>query len=682
MIGRILRAPLTRLLIVAIVPAVVLGVFVAALAAADNGSARIPAALVNQDQLIQSKGADGRTTTIAAGRLVVTGLTKPASSAAGASIDWTLTNAKDAKQLLADGDVYAIVTIPKTFSKSIASVSGSTPKAADIGIRTDDAHGTLVSQIGGVVGDTIASTVGGQITTSVVSGLYGGYATVRSSLLKAADGASSLGDGATSLSNGLDQAADGGDQLATGASSLGDGARKLSTGAGSLGSGLRTAASGASGAAAGAKKLSGGVSTYTKGVTAYTKGVDQLVAGVVSGAKQSAAAQSALADGSGQAADALRGIVAQDPTLSARTSATLSALAAGLDKAEAGQRQLAAGSTQISSNPKVKQLLAGGDRLAAGGPTLSSGASALASGLGQLPAGISSAAAGADRLASGASALGSGADKVATGTSQLSDGVRKSAAGAGELASGADKIGSGLKTGAQQVPNLTKAQQEKAGKVIANPVTASASRENALSGPGQIVSTLIVPVGLWIGAAALVLLFGAVSRRLLATGVGTGRLVGGALVRGLIVSVVQAVLIVAVLAATLGVSWSALPLLFLVAVVGGVAFLAIHQLLQAVFGSAGTVLSIVLLGVQLVAVGGIYPIQLVSAPFQAISPFLPLTAAVSATTAVLTGASGAQVATGVLSLVLWALLAFVLTVAVVARRRTSTALFSATPALP
>ena len=144
MIARILRAPLARLLIVAIVPAVVLGVFVAALAAADSGDARIPAALVNNDKLVQTK-TDGKTTTVAAGRLVVTGLTKPVSSDAGASIDWTLTNSKDAAKMLADGDVYAIVTIPKTFSKSIATVSSATPKQAEIAIKTDDAHGTIVS---------------------------------------------------------------------------------------------------------------------------------------------------------------------------------------------------------------------------------------------------------------------------------------------------------------------------------------------------------------------------------------------------------------------------------------------------------------------------------------------------------------------------------------------------------
>ena len=83
-------------------------------------------------------------------------------------------------------------------------------------------------------------------------------------------------------------------------------------------------------------------------------------------------------------------------------------------------------------------------------------------------------------------------------------------------------------------------------------------------------------------------------------------------------------------------------------------------------------------GVQLVAVGGLYPIQLVSGPFQVISPLLPLTAAVNATTAVLTGAGGAG--TGILALLLWALVAFLAEVALVARRRSSPLSFRALPA--
>lgn len=711
MIGRVLRAPLTRLLIVALVPAVVLGVFVAALAAADDGSARIPAALVNSDRLVQQKGADGKTTTVAAGRLVVSGLTKPADPSSGASIDWTLTNADRASQMLADGDVYAIVTIPKDFSKSIATVSSSTPKQADIRIRTDDAHGTLVSQIGGVVGDTIAKTVGGQITTNVVSGLYSGYASVRTSLLKAADGASGLGSGAGSLANGLGKAANGGDQLATGASGLGSGARQLGTGAGSIGdgarrlgdgadslaSGLRKAADGAQSAAGGASKLASGVDDYTDGVSTYTKGVNRFLDGVAPAFSSDAAdGQAKLASGSSAIADGIRQVT-EDPTLSARDKAALTALAGQLDTVSAGQSKLADGAKQLAAaGAAIPQLESGGTKLANGGSSLDSGASSLAKGLKQLPGGIRSAASGADRLASGADQLGTGADKLATGANQLgsgadqlstgaaqlSDGVRRSASGAQQLADGADRLGSGLSSGAKQVPNLTAAQRTQAGKVVANPVDASATRSNELSGPGQIVSTLILPVGLWIGAAALVLLFGAVSRRLLSTGVGTGRLVGGALLRGAAVAVAQAVLVVGLLAATVRPAWSTLPALGLIALVAGVGFLAIHQLLQTIFGRAGTVLSIVLLGVQLVAVGGIYPIELVAAPFQAISPWLPLTAAVNATTAVLTGSSFGAVASGLALLVLEGVIAFALTTAITARRRTSTALFAATPALP
>ena len=682
MIRRILQARFLRLALVALVPAVVLGVFVAALSAADSGGATIPAALVNQDALVQTKNDDGTTTTVAAGRLVVSGLTKPAAAGSGASIDWTLTNAATAEELLAKGDVYAIVTIPKTFSKSISTVSGTDPKQAGIRITTDDAHGTLVSQVGGVVGDTIAKTVGGQITTNVVSGLYGGFATVRTSLLKAADGATDLGDGAGSLSSGLDRAADGGDSLADGARSLGDGARGLSTGASSLGSGLRTAADGAASAAGGAKRLSSGVDAYTDGVSQYTKGVNSFLTGVAPAfSGRSAGAQQQLAQGSGAIADGIRQVAASDPTLNPQTKGALTALAGRLDQVSSGQSQLASGTQQLAkAGAAIPQLQRAGTRVASGGGALDSGASSLASGLAKLPSGIRSAASGADRLASGAAQLGAGADRLGSGADALTDGVRKSADGAQQLATGAEKLGSGLSTGAEQVPNLTKAQQTRAGKVIANPITASASRENALSGPGQIVSTLIVPVGLWIGAAALVLLFGAVSRRLLTSGVGTARLVGGALGRGAVVAVVQAVLIVVLVAATLGLDGAALPLLFVVALVAGVAFLAIHQLLQTAFGRAGTVLSIVLLGVQLVAVGGIYPITLVAAPFQVLSPLLPLTAAVDATTAVLTGSGGAG--TGLLALLLWALVAFVLEVALVARRRSSPAAFRALPVMP
>ncbi|MDQ1513405.1 MAG: putative rane protein, partial [Microbacteriaceae bacterium] len=248
--------PATRrillLLAAAVVPALVLGLFVGALAAADSGSATVPAAVVNNDRLVQAKGADGKSTTIAAGRLVVTELTKPAQTRGGAGIDWRLSNTAQAAELLRSGEVYAVVTIPSGFSKAISSVSGTDPARAHVRIETDDAHGYIVGQLASALGTSLTSTLGGSIASRVVTGLYGGLGTLKTSLGDAADGGKKIGSGMTALAGGLDRLAGGEDGIATGASSLGGGAAGLADGAGSLAAGLGRAARGATSAAGGA----------------------------------------------------------------------------------------------------------------------------------------------------------------------------------------------------------------------------------------------------------------------------------------------------------------------------------------------------------------------------------------------------------------------------------------------
>ncbi|OUD81233.1 hypothetical protein BC477_19500 [Clavibacter michiganensis subsp. michiganensis] len=71
------------------------------------------------------------------------------------------------------------------------------------------------------------------------------------------------------------------------------------------------------------------------------------------------------------------------------------------------------------------------------------------------------------------------------------------------------------------------------------------------------------------------------------------------------------------------------------------AFTAIHYLLRQAFGRAGLVASLILLAIQAAAMGGVIPLQLVAAPFQAISPFLPLTYAASGMQAIIAGGARA-----------------------------------------
>ncbi len=641
------------LLVAALVPAVVLGVFIGALAAADHGTATVPAAIVNQDKFVQTTGADGKKTTIAAGRLIVSDLTKKPTSTSGATIDWQLSNATDAAAALKRGDVYAIVTIPAGFSKAISTVSGSSPVQARIDVTTDDAHGAVVSQLDSALAGTITGTLGTTIAKSVVTGLYTGYGSLRTSLSKAADGATKIGTGADSLSTGLTKIANGQDKLASGLATIANGQD-------SLASGLNTAASAAQRSATGAGRIATGVSKYTKGV-------DALAGGLRTAATQTKAVPAgvaALVQGDSTASAGIAQVLAADPTIDARSRAALQQIATGLGTAGTQGAALSTGVAGMYT--AISRSASGTEALSAGSSSLRSGTASLASGLGQLAAGIGTSAAGAAQL-------GSGAHQSASGAAQLGSGTHKSASGAKSLATGAASLGSGLATGADKLPAVKSASKTAA--AVVQPVTAHTVREHKVSSLGTIVSALIIPVALWIGAAAAVLLFGPVRRRLLATGVGTGRLTGSAFGRGSLLAAAQAVLLLVVLVSTLGLSWSAVPMALLVGIVAGISFFAVHQLLGALFGRAGSIISVVLLGVQLVAVGGLYPIELVSEPFRVISPFLPLTSAVNAMQTVITGAPVGPAFAALAALALWALVAYAATTAVTASRRTRVALF-------
>jgi putative membrane protein len=79
--------------------------------------------------------------------------------------------------------------------------------------------------------------------------------------------------------------------------------------------------------------------------------------------------------------------------------------------------------------------------------------------------------------------------------------------------------------------------------------------------------------------------------------------------------------------------------------------------------------SLVLVALQLAATGGLYPIEVLSAPFQAISPFLPLTWAVQGMQLIVAGASGGSIAAAAGVVALCGLVGVIGTTLVVARRR-------------
>ena len=599
---------------VVLVPLAFVGLFVGALSQSDTSIDRIPAAIVNEDSLITTTGADGTEQNVFAGRQLVTELTGGDSQ----GFDWSITNAADAEEALANGEVYAILTVPEGFSASVLSIQSDAPVKSNLSIQTDDAHSYLTGSVLQVVGETMVGTFGKQITSQYISGLYSGLGDVGTALSTASDGAAQLGTGARGL-------ADGATRLGSGATELGSGASQLSGGASRLGAGLQTYTSGVSSLSAGLGRLNSGaagLSQFSSGVAAYTGGVAQLADGIT---------------------PVLQGVQAQtpDPQQQAAIQQLIDGLAASKAGGAALSQQTAGAITGVQSG--IAQSSTGAAKLAAAGPALVTGVNG---------------------LATGAAGLATGATGLATGATGIAD-------GATQLATGADTLSAGLADGAARIPSQNDDTSAATAEVAADPVTLSVTTDNPVTDIGQVIATFLVPFGLWIGALAVFLVLRPFTRRALASTAVDGRLVFSALARASVVTGAQAVLLVLLMHVSIGVSWSLLPATLLFSLLAAAAFTAFHYLLTSAFGRAGLVISLFLLAIQLTATGGIYPIQVLSEPFQAISPFLPLTYGVSGMQGILAGGSAVPVLTAAAALAGFGVVSVVLALVAVRRSRSA-----------
>ncbi|MCU1558588.1 MAG: YhgE/Pip protein [Microbacteriaceae bacterium] len=362
---------------VVFVPLAFAGLSIGALAQAGTAVNRIPAAIVNSDQLVYQTAADGTKTPVFAGRQLVTELTGGSKG-----FNWTITNKADADKALANGTVDAILTVPKDFSSSILSLTSSHPKQADLAIHTDDAHSYLTGAVAQAVGDGMVNTFGTTITEQYISGIYASVGQLGSSLSTAASGADGLAGGATNLSGGLTTLSSGAASASSGAASLSAGVTKYTGGVDALSGGLSTL----TGAAANLSPLSQGVAGYAAGIADLSS--------------QLAAANTDLQNG-------VSGAAARIATISGELTAATGQLS-----------PLVAQNVQLSSGVAtgVSQSASGAAQLAGGSASLRSGASSLASGVGGLSTGAASAASGASQLASGAGSLASG---LKSGAAQL-----------------------------------------------------------------------------------------------------------------------------------------------------------------------------------------------------------------------------------------------------------------------
>lgn len=570
----------------AVVPLAFAGLTMAALSDTGTGIDRIPAAIVNEDQMVTQTAPDGTETPVLAGRLLVTELTGSDSP----GMDWQLSNASEAADKLAAGEVYAVLTIPSDFSESVVSLSGADPVQAQLRLETDDAHSYLAGSVAQSLGDGMVRTFGSELTKQYIAGIYTQFGAVGEAFSQSADGAQQLADGAGQAATGAQQYADGVAQYTGGVSKLSSGLQTMKQQTANLG------------------QLGSGVQSYTGGVSQVSGGLSQLTQAM--------------------AADTIHML---DPTYAAYVA-------------------------------QLQQLNGGLSTIAAGGPALASGAS----GLGALSSGIAQTANGAAQLAGSGSSLASGAQGLADGTSQL--------------ASGASELATGLRQGADQLGGASTSDGSDAASVAADPVGLEVSTQNAVTQLGQIIGTYFVPLGLWVGALAIFLVLPRLSRRVLASTAGSSRVLGSEGVRAGAVAALQALLLVLLMHLVAGVSWALLPATLGFSLVAAIAFTAFHQLLTVGLGRAGLVISLLLLSLQVAAVGGVLPAQALAGPFAWIGQVMPLGWATTGLQQIVAGGDAGLAAAAALGLAAFGALSMLASRVVIRRARRASVLRMLLPA--
>ncbi len=672
------RRPVTWLTLVGVIllPVLIGGLLVAALYNPVERLDSLTAAIVNDDEPVTIDDQY-----VPLGRQLTAGLVEGSDDIAS-NLTWTISNADDAAEGLADGRYAAVVTIPSNFSAAATSTRpGETPERATLQVETSPDALIVDDAITAQVTQAAASLMGRQLSEVYLENVFLGFTTLGDELGTAADGAGKLAsgatdaaDGAVSLADGVRQLSDGAAQLGTGATGIGSGAGAIADGAGRLAGGLDTIAGGIGASSKGAsdlaRNLRGGADTlqYGDGTVALTGAAGIVATQADIAATKSQSATAALTALVARCAAATGG--SADATFCADLSAALddtTAAAAAAGTADGYAPGVAGGITQMATDTAdgMRAAAGGADQLAGGLSQLATGTTQSATGARGLQSGAAQLQSGATQLAAGAGALATGAGSAADGAASLGDGVA-------QLADGTSELASGLSTAVDQVPSYSESEAQSLATVVSNPVETDAA-STTLFGASAI--PLLAMLALWFGGLATFVALRAVSQRALTSRAPSALLAGRALLPAAGIGALQGLLVAIVVQFAASYEWSAWWAFAGVAVVAGVAFAAVNQALVAVFGGAGRWIS-ALIGVLAVATGIVSTAPGVLA---SIASFMPTSPAYSAMLATLGPASG--VGAGVVGLVVWAVLAFVATIISVARHRTTsaTALLKASP---
>lgn len=645
-----------RLIFVALlVPALIAGTLAWTGSTRSDARRAIPVAIVNLDHIVTDP------TPMAAGRELTAALTDPGSDA-GSALKWSITDANDASSGLRDGRYYSVLTIPANFSENVVSLGSDDPRPTELALTSNNASSASVGIVSQAVAEAATRALGDQVSSAYLNKIYLGLNDVANSFGSAADSAKDLSGGATQLAHGTGEVAGATRQLALGLQPLDAGAHQLSAGS-------RHVAEGAGRIVRGIGHVAGGTHQLSSGLAQLSNGAVELrgdAADLADGAAKASAAAGQLGNGAAATAQGASQLAAALGNLSGGCSAAGGAAAycGQLAAAAMQSRTLATGATGVADGATSlanatariadgsRALETGADHLSAGSHQAATSASRLARSEHRLTTGARDVADAAKQLASGADSLASGASASASGAGALASSTSRVTDAAGRTAGGADQLAKALTSGAEQAPTYSEKDRDQLTDVVTNPVRLRAADTPGTHRAGWFASLLLALV-LWLGAVAGSFAGGRSDRRVLLAPASSRALARRVIRPSIAAAVLQSFVAVAVVVA-FGLDVARVPELIGLGMLGAVVVTVVCEAVRAFSGRATTSVMLVLLVLQLAALGNLVPIETAPEPLQHLGRLLPLDLLVSAGTKIAAGGVGpVHVGDEVLLLLAW-----------------------------
>ncbi|MDO5746583.1 MAG: YhgE/Pip domain-containing protein [Actinomycetaceae bacterium] len=463
------------------------------------------------------------------------------------------------------------------------------------------------------------------------------------------DGVNQAAAGAHSLAQATDSLADGNAQLFSSVEAAAPQVDALSQGSQQLKDGvsaLQAAISGKAvpGTSHATPSLQQGYDLIHAGAVALDNGIERAGAAAIG---MNEALNSQIMPGITQLVDGSSTLVSSSEKLNS-----------GARQLNDGTQRLADGSSQLNS--KTPALTAGAHKVAAGAKDLKDGSNKAANGAGDVERGAKSAANGAKKLADGAAKAHDGSTQINSGSQELSDGIAKADNGAFTLASG-------LSDGAEKIPYYSDSAAQAVADTAGHPIEVDAVRAHPASHNGTGFAPFFMALSLWVGAIAMFFVFPSLDVRratwekwwicaLRPFGVTVG------------LGVLQAVAVVTGLELLLDLSSAEKWSLFGVVTLASLCFVSINQACVATLGYRGRFVSVLLLILQIASMGATFPIETAPRLLQILSPLFPMTYLAEAIRTHIVG-GGISLTHGIVVIILWMLVAWVLTL-IAAKRRT------------